>query len=129
MIVLDASALASWILPGEEGPDLLHFAGLYSAFWAPGLLWSEVRNILVMNERRGRLTPGLSEDALQAVERLEIGFDTQPASGTVLRLARQHGLTVYDALYVELAIRKGAVLATFDRAMAKAAQAEGVAVV
>ncbi len=129
MIVLDASALASWILPGEVGPDLLHFAGLYSAFWAPGLLWSEIRNILVMNERRGRLTPGLSEDALQAVERLEIGFDTQPASGTVLRLARQHGLTVYDALYVELAIRKGAVLATLDRAMAKAAQAEGVTVV
>ena len=129
MIVLDASALASWILPGEEGPDLLHFAGLYSVFWAPGLLWSEIRNILVMNERRGRLTPGLSEDALQAVERLEIVFDTQPASGPVLRLARQHGLTVYDALYVELAIRKGAVLATLDRAMAKAAQAEGVTVV
>jgi predicted nucleic acid-binding protein len=129
LIVLDASALASWILPGEEGPDLLHFAGLYSVFWAPGLLWSEIRNILVMNERRGRLTPGLSEDALQAVERLEIVFDTQPASGPVLRLARQHGLTVYDALYVELAIRKGAVLATLDRAMAKAAQAEGVTVV
>ena len=129
MIVLDAAALASWSLPGEEGPDLLHLAGRYSAFWAPGQLWSEIRNILVMNERRGRLSPGLSEDALQAVESLEIGLDTQPASGTVLRLARQHGLTVHDALDVELAIRKGAVLATLDRAMAKAAPAEGVTVV
>jgi len=129
LIVLDASALASWSLPGEEGPDLLHFAGRYAAFCAPGLLWSEIRNILVMSERHGRLTPGLSEDALQAVERLEIGFDTQPASETVLRPARQHGLTVHDALDVELAIRKGAVLATLGRAMAKAAQAEGVTVV
>jgi predicted nucleic acid-binding protein len=129
LIVLDASALASWILPGEEGPDLLELARLHSEFQAPVLLWTELRNILVMNESCGRLTPGLSEDGLSMAERLGIDFDTQPASGTVLRLAREHGLTVYDVLYIEPAIRKGAVLATLDRAMAKAARAEGVTVI
>jgi predicted nucleic acid-binding protein len=45
-----------------------------------------------------------------------------------LRLAEQHGLTVYDAAYLDLAIDVDAELATLDRDLARAAVAEGVAV-
>ncbi|HMS36004.1 MAG TPA: type II toxin-antitoxin system VapC family toxin, partial [Arachnia sp.] len=46
----------------------------------------------------------------------------------VTRLARRHGLSAYDALYLELAVRHGATLAIFDLALERAARAEGVAV-
>jgi predicted nucleic acid-binding protein len=42
-------------------------------------------------------------------------------------LGQRHGLTVYDALYLEAAMRRGLVLATYDKALLRAASAEGVA--
>ncbi len=62
------------------------------------------------------------------VEALEIALDGAPASDHVLALARRHRLTVCDALYLELALRRGAALATRDAALAAAARAEGVAI-
>ena len=51
------------------------------------------------------------------------------AAGETAGLARQYGLTVYDAAYLELALRRGATLATTDAALAKAARKAGVAVI
>jgi predicted nucleic acid-binding protein len=94
---------------------------------APALLWAEIRNLLISAERRGRLDPGMVEEGLAVVEALEIALDGTPASDHVLALARRHRLTIYDALYLELALRRGAALATRDEALAAAARAEGVA--
>jgi predicted nucleic acid-binding protein len=44
----------------------------------------------------------------------------------VLLLSERHGLTVYDAAYLELAVRKGLALATTDNALLRAAPSEGV---
>ena len=44
----------------------------------------------------------------------------------MLRLAREHRITIYDALYIELAIRKQKQLATLDHALRQAAEAEGI---
>ena len=62
-------------------------------------------------------------------ETYAIVLDQMPRSAFVLRLARKHGLSAYDALYLELALHKEADLATADRALAAAARAEGVRVV
>lgn len=126
-LVLDASALAGWFLPDETGPDLERLAETVESFRAPWLIWAEIRNILIVLERRGRLPEGLADEALSAIEALAIGLDTAPAGAEVLRLARRYGLTVYDALYLELALRLRAPLATLDAALARAARAEGVA--
>ena len=96
---------------------------------APWLFWVELRNILIVGERRGRLAPGLAEGFLEAVEALGLALDAAPSSAAVLRLARGHRLTAYDALYLELALRQGARLMTLDGALAQAARAEGVALV
>lgn len=127
-LVLDASAVAGWLLPDESGPDLATL-GSAEDFAAPWLLWAELRNILVVNERRGRLPAGLAEQFLEAVEALGLRLDAAPSSAATLDLARRRGLTVYDALYLELALREGARLATRDAALAAAARAEGVAVI
>jgi len=125
-LVVDASAVAGWLLPDEEGQDLAELVATHPEFHAPWLLWAELRNILIVNERRGRLTQGLADQLIEAVEGLGIVLDTAPSNAGVLALSRRHGLTVYDALYLDLALRRGAALATLDAKLAQAARAEGV---
>lgn len=125
-LVVDASAVAGWLLPDEEGPDLAALVAAHAEFAAPWLLWAELRNILIVTERRGRLPLGLADQMIEAVEGLGIVLDTAPSNAGVLALSRRHGLTVYDALYLDLALRRGAVLATLDAKLAQAARAEGV---
>jgi predicted nucleic acid-binding protein len=92
----------------------------------PILWWFEVRNVLVINERRGRIDPPSSSAFLTDLEGLPIHFDRQPNGERVLALARTHRLTVYDAAYLELALRVDAPLATLDGQLARAARAEKV---
>jgi predicted nucleic acid-binding protein len=126
-LVVDASAVAGWLLPDEAGHDLPRLVATHATFCAPWLLWAEFRNILIVTERRGRLPQGMADQLIEAVEGLGIELDTAPSPAGVLALARRHGLTVYDALYLDLALRRSAVLATLDTKLAEAARAEGVA--
>lgn len=123
-LVVDASAVAGRLLPDEDGPDLAALVAVHADFRAPWLLWAELRNILVVMERRERLPQGLADQLIEAVE--GIVLDTAPSNAGVLALARRHGLTVYDALYLDFALRRGAVLARLDARLAQAARAEGV---
>ncbi len=97
--------------------------------FAPWLLWAELRNILIVNERRGRLPHGAAEAFLEAFEGLNVCLDTAPAEAEVMRLARTHELTIYDALYLELALRLHARLATLDGRLADAARRSAVDVI
>ncbi|WP_230312596.1 type II toxin-antitoxin system VapC family toxin [Paracoccus lichenicola] len=128
MLVLDASALVGWVMPDERGINLPELAALHADIVAPWLLWAELRNILIVNERRGRIPPGTAEQIIDAVEALGIVLDIEPAGAVVLDLARRHRLTIYDALYLELALRQGATLASLDDALLAAAKAEAVPV-
>jgi predicted nucleic acid-binding protein len=129
MLVLDASALAGWLMPDEAGLDLAALADQHPEFMAPWLIWAEIRNIMIVSERRGRIPMATVEQALDAISDLGIVLDTTPSSAVVMGLCRTHRLSAYDALYLELALRKGAALATHDAALASAASAEGVTVV
>jgi predicted nucleic acid-binding protein len=90
-------------------------------------LWRlELRNALVVNERRGRITERQTARFLRNVERLAITIDDAPDESGVLTLARRHRLTVYDVAYLELASRNALPLATLDAMLATAARSEGV---
>jgi predicted nucleic acid-binding protein len=91
----------------------------------PSLWWFEVRNILVVNERRERITESGTSSFLRELARLRIRVDREPEENAVLRLARAHRLSVYDASYLELALRETIPVATLDRELAAAALAEG----
>ena len=84
--------------------------------------------MLLLAERKGRIPPGLIDSMLVRVAGLRIGLDTEPDQGSVLSIARQYRLTVYDALYLDLAVRTSATLATLDRQLAAAAAARCVPV-
>ena len=128
MVVIDASALAGWLLPDEDAPDLGAVLGGAGGCGAPWLLWAELRNILLVAERRGRIEPGETDALLGHVDRLGITLDAEAAGPAVMALARRHRLSAYDALYLELALRRGGRLATLDGALSRAAAGEGVEV-
>ena len=60
---------------------------------------------------------------------MPIAVDRSPEEAAVLTLARRHGLTVYDASYLELAARHAAPLATLDGRLAEAARRESVSLI
>ena len=127
--VLDASITACWAFRDEDHPDAsLAFMQIRTEeAVVPCLWWFEVRNTLVVNERRRRIAESETAAFLLNLSRLRIRVDRIPDEGAVLRLARTHRLSVYDAAYLELAQREGLPLATLDTDLQKAAAAEGVA--
>ncbi len=130
--VLDVSVTVAWCLPDEESEIANRALDRLRSDEAvvPALWWFELRNALVVNERRGRLTETETAAFLGDLGRLPIRLDERPPnSGLVLALARRQDLTVYDAAYLEAGVRHSAPVATLDRKLAAAAEAEGVGVV
>lgn len=128
--VLDASITACWAFQDEDHPDArLAFQHMrIEEAVVPSLWWFEVRNILVVNERRQRITESDTAAFLSNLSRLRIRIDRLPDENAVLRLARTHRLSVYDAAYLELAQREGLSLTTLDADLRRAATGEGVAI-
>ena len=95
----------------------------------PRIWWYELRNALLVNERRGRISPQQVSDTLADSLALGILMDDEHDESRLLDLARRYELTVYDAAYLEVAARRSLPLATLDRRLREAAEAIGVAVV
>jgi len=133
-LVIDASTTMGFLLRDEQ-PDLAMKVLTAIERGAPVHVpahWSvEVANGLLMAERRQRTTQADAMEAHELISQLGFIIDDQTserAGRDSLALARQYGLTIYDAAYLELAIRIKAELATNDKALAKAAVSAGVEV-
>lgn len=127
--VIDASLVAAWLLPEEYSDDAeTIIASIAEPCPAPSLLWFEVRNILVMSERRGRIAPGGALLGMERVRRLPLDDAGIGGDGSILLLASNHSLSAYDAAYLALAVNRSISLATLDRKLAGAARKEGVTV-
>jgi predicted nucleic acid-binding protein len=124
--VLDASVAACWAFLDERDTraDLAHAKVRSDEALVPSLWWFELRNILIVNERRKRITEPDTAIFLRGISCLPIRIDRDPQEAGVLRLARTHRLTVYDAAYLELALREGIPLATLDDPLSAAARSE-----
>src|SRR4051794_24077104 len=121
--VVDASVVASWAFLDEGHPvasEALNRLRTEPA-QVPSLWWFEVRNTLIVNERRGRITEADTTAFLLDIARLPIVIDPTPDDSMTLMLARRHRLSVYDASYLELAMRLGFRLATLDKELRRAA--------
>ena len=95
----------------------------------PALCLWELGNVLMIAERRGRISAADRSRFLALVVQLDIHID--PADPhvvwhDVLSLAAQHRLTCYDAAYLELAMRGGLPLASRDNALLEAARTSGL---
>lgn len=129
--VLDASVALSWCFEDEAdaaGDAVLRKLATGSAA-VPAFWPLEVTTVLLGAERRGRITPAESARFLALLESLPIEVDAHTAARApreVLTLARAHGLTSYDAAYLELAARTGSAIATRHGALAAAAAKLGL---
>ncbi len=126
--MLDASIAITWAIADEDHPLAdLAFSRLTVDFaTVPAIWWYEMRNILVLSERRARIAPEDSAGFLQELAQLSIEIAPLSDSSHIMDLARKHTLSVYDAAYLALSIREGLPLATLDRKLESAAMAEGV---
>jgi len=126
--VLDASIAVCWAFDDEDHPSAALALERIRTDDArvPALWWFEVRNTLIVNERRGRLTEADTSAFLRGLSRLGVTIDRSPEEAEVLALSRRLRLTVYDASYLELARREGVPLATLDTDLLRAARAENM---
>jgi predicted nucleic acid-binding protein len=127
--VIDASVVAAWFLEEETDARVEYVVESLARLGAcsPSLFFFEIRNALLVNERRRRVTAAQSAEFVRELSRMQIRLESPSQDVDLLALARERKLTVYDAAYLELAIREGLPLATLDRALEKAANSEGVA--
>lgn len=128
--VIDASMAAAWYLPGENpaARDWMVEAAKVGAV-VPAIFPFEISNVLLTAVRRGRTDQANVAQSFQSLRRLPIGVELPHDFDRVVevhRLAQTHGLTVYDASYLELAMRLDARLGSYDEPLLRAAKAVGV---
>ena len=132
-LVVEVSIAAAWVMPDEDSAAadaILHRMAAEGGV-APGLIWHELRNILLMAARRGRLSEAEVVPSLLRLRRLPLESVDMAAGGDagVVAIAARHRLTAYDAAYLALAQNRSLPFATADRALRRAADAEGVELV
>lgn len=130
-IVVDASVALAWCFPDEasEYAEAVLVALEGRSILIPPVWPLEITNAVVVAERRKRISPPEIRRFVELLEGLTIHEDSLPVAGSVsniLPLAREYGLSAYDASYLEVAIRNGAALATLDAGLEKAGRKAGV---
>ncbi len=127
-LVLDASVTAGWLLEDERDPysvavlaTVIREGAVVPQHWR-----FEVANALLFAERRNRLLSGEAKRRLLTLNDLSIQVDVTCDFASGFDLASEHGLTFYDAVYLELAQRRRLLLATLDGDLANAARRSGV---
>jgi predicted nucleic acid-binding protein len=132
--VLDGSVALANAFADERTPETNAAMDRAAAERAPvPPIWRlEIANGLLAGARRGRMSRQTMADVLAEFTRMDLAIDPDcdaHAWSATVRLSEKHALTAYDASYLELALRRPLPLATLDAALARAARAEGVALV
>ena len=115
--------------PEPNGENDKRVTANSSSVQAPALWAWETGNLLTTACRRGRITPAQAGDALGLLQKARVRLEAPPDGlrmRATLGLAQTHGLTFYDASYLEQALRTGAQLASKDAALRRAASKAGV---
>ena len=130
-VVLDASVTMSWFLDDETDSraEIAQSRLTKDRALVPHLWHLEVHNCLIVAERRGHLSAKRVFECLEALKWLPIQTDTGLNLSSAFSLAQTHGLSFYDAVYLELAKRQDAALASLDAALVRAAKVEGLSCV
>jgi predicted nucleic acid-binding protein len=131
MFVIYASVVSNWCLPEESHPYAVAAKARLAEEDAvtSAIFWFELRNVLLVAERRGRITEAQTTALLSSIGALPINEDHDQDERVLFSLARTYRLSIYDAAYLELAKREGFALASLDKALLVAAKAEKVSLV
>ncbi len=128
--VVDASVSAAWVLPDEATAFTAAALQATAAgeVWVPVLWGLEMTNLLQSAQRRRRIGAAKRAELAAGLAALRLQVCREPVALVTLdALAAEHGLTAYDACYLELALRRRLPLATLDADLLAAMQRCGVA--
>lgn len=129
--VVDCSIAMAWLFYDEATPKaaaLLNRLATETAL-VPAWWFIEITNVLAMAERKGRITATQSDAFIADLGKLGFERDDEApdrAFTYLLVLCRKHRLTSYDAVYLDLAIRRNLPLATLDEDLRKTAKKVGL---
>jgi predicted nucleic acid-binding protein len=132
LCVLDASVALAWSFKDEVSPYATSIVrSAKSARAVAPIIWPlEVNNALISAVRRKRIDELVANRIRDTLDRLPVDIDSEIAVASlgqrILRLGIEHGLSAYDASYLELAMRRGLPLATQDERLLRAAGAAGI---
>ena len=116
LVVVDASVAVKWLVPEVHSPAARALLREEAVLLAPDLIRAEVGNVLWKRWRRGDLGTAEVDAALEDFRRFPLEVhSSEPLLEGAWAIARESGLTVYDSLYVALAVTQQARLVTADR--------------
>lgn len=133
-LVLDNSIAARWLLQDGATKDRLYarkvldFMEKGVKVLVPPVFNLEIANVIARAEHLGQLQESASTQFLEILEGLGMEIDVGCQSktlSTTLNLARRYRLSSYDASYLELTLRRGAILASLDKDLIQALKASG----
>jgi len=133
-LIIDASVAIAWVHPGQATPQtdaLLTKVGQGSVVTVPALWPVEMANVLLVLERRGKLTADERKVALESLRSLSFEVDHEMSAIAFTRLSKlasELTLSVYDAAYLELALRLKRPLACKDGPLREAAKSRRITV-
>ncbi len=131
--VVDSSMAMAWCFEDEATPATNRFLDRMGteAAAVPAWWYLEITNVLVLAERKKRISPAKVAQFIALVESFDLEVDDQAPSRAfahLLPLCRSHELTSYDAMYLDLALRRQLPLASLDDDLRAAAKAVGIKV-
>jgi predicted nucleic acid-binding protein len=130
--VVDASMGVSWVCEDQatlESDALLNQVTSGVPVVVPSFWFLEMANVLLILQRRGKLTAAQKKFALEKLAAMQFTVDDEAASnafGQINDLAERHRLTVYGATYLELALRRKLSFASRDQALKAAGKRCGL---
>jgi predicted nucleic acid-binding protein len=130
-VVIDASLALAWCFPdgASEYADGVLVALEGRTVMVPPVWALEITNAVLVAERRKRVKQADVRRFVELLGGLTLIEQSQTAIDTVssvLPLARQYGLSAFDAAYLDVAVRQGAPLATLDSTLEKAGRSAGI---
>jgi predicted nucleic acid-binding protein len=134
LCVLDASVALAWSFKDEVSPYATFIVrSIKNARAVAPIIWPlEVNNALISAVRRERIDELVANRIRNTLDRLPVDIDSGIAVASlgerILRLGIEHGLSAYDASYLELAMRRGLPIATQDERLMRAAHAADIAI-
>ena len=130
LVVLDCSIVLAGELPDEisdiADAVMEHMGNGTINIVVPPHFMIECANGLVMAKRLKRVSAEDMQTKISQWQEVPLEVDYRSDIMQIVKLAETHGLTIYDAAYLELALRRKAKLATLDAALVKAAKKEKV---
>lgn len=120
-LVVDASVVAKCFFPEEHSAESRRLLSPRRALLAPELIWSEAGNIAWKRVRRGEIDADEARQFVADLIRLPLEvFPSQTLLAPALELAMATDRTVYDCMYLALAIDRKCRLVTADERFVKA---------